>query len=145
MYYMNKLIKDATSEELLHCLLHVNGVQDGPSIISFGEPTKITAVGIGSDASADVIICGDDITLLNKRIEEVDANEYLGLYGKGRPEIFEKLVDNSISGRFAAVNNRLEMLESFVQEAVNIYPEIQDVYQLVFNPPPKSLQGSGNE
>ena len=69
MEYMNKTIADATSEELLHALMHANGIADGPTMTRYGEPVSESLVAIGPDRTATIRVFTDDIEALNQHVK----------------------------------------------------------------------------
>ena len=72
MNYMTKRIEQATSEELLHALLHINGIGDGPKKTTYHEPVKESLIAIGPDHTAHILIFADDVSVLNARVKQID-------------------------------------------------------------------------
>ena len=66
--YPDKAIADSTPQELLHALLHSQGISPGPSKTVYAEPVSETLVSIGDDASAHIRIFDEDIEALNKTV-----------------------------------------------------------------------------
>ena len=64
--YTNKTISDATSAELLHALIHTNGLARGPTKTTYAEPVMETLIAIGPDRTATIRIFQDDICHLNE-------------------------------------------------------------------------------
>ena len=63
--YADKTIAEATPQELLHALLHSQGLTPGPSRTIYCEPVSETLISIGDDATACITIFDDDIGTLN--------------------------------------------------------------------------------
>ena len=75
MNYMNKMVSEATSEELLHALISANGLGAAPRKTMRCEPASSCLIEIGQDTSAEIVIFDDDINLLNDRIFEIEEND----------------------------------------------------------------------
>lgn len=73
MGYMNKTISEATSEELLHALLHTNGMCEGPSKTTYCEPVSEALIAIGPDRTATITIFTDDVSTLNARVNGLES------------------------------------------------------------------------
>ena len=65
MRYDDTTIADATPQELLHALLHSQGMVPGPTRTVYAEPVSETLVSVGDDATAHIRIFDEDIETLN--------------------------------------------------------------------------------
>ena len=68
MKYDNKRVFECNGEELLHALIRFYGLSDGPRKTQYGEPTKVSDVAIGPDATATITIFSNDIATLNEHV-----------------------------------------------------------------------------
>ena len=71
-HYTDKKIIDATSEELLHALIHTNGISDAARKSVRISPHSESLIAIGPDATASIIVDTEDLVVLN---DIVLANE----------------------------------------------------------------------
>ena len=63
-HYTDKTIANATSEELLHALIHANGVDDAARKTERITPHSECLVAIGPDATASIILDSVDLMTL---------------------------------------------------------------------------------
>jgi DNA-binding XRE family transcriptional regulator len=60
----DKLISEATSEELLYVLIHVNGISDAARKSVRVTPHSESLIAIGPDATASIIVDTEDLQVL---------------------------------------------------------------------------------
>lgn len=66
--YTDKKISEATTIELLHAILHAEGLSPGPKRTVYAESVSESLVAIGPDAVAHVRIFDADIPTLNNLV-----------------------------------------------------------------------------
>lgn len=72
MNYVNKIIAEATSEELLHALININGLSPGPKKTVYAEPIYVSDIPIGPDRTARITVFADDISILHVLLLKAD-------------------------------------------------------------------------
>ncbi len=69
MKYADKLIKEASEEELLHALIAKSGgLSQGPNKTVYYQPVMEAIICIGNDHSATITLCDDEATVLNEMV-----------------------------------------------------------------------------
>ena len=60
---------------------------------------------------------------------------------KMKIEHAEQSIDNSMTGLIAVQRERIDKLEAFIEAVADIYPNLENVYKVIYNPSPRRIVG----